>query len=211
MSEETIDNQAGGQEPVIEKAAAGGEASVLFKDEAGGGQAAGDEAGGQAKLEGGGVVEGDYDLKMPEGVEVDQELATALSGEFKELGLNNAQAQRLVDKYIEAQQKRMETQSEKWGETISGWVDEAKADKEIGGIKWNGTVSAARRAVEQFGTPALAEYLNASGGGNHVEMIRFMAKVGAMLGEDKPAMGGGVGGGKPMEAAHILFGNDARQ
>jgi len=131
--------------------------------------------------------DGKYDLKMPEGIPFDEEMAKALAPDFKELGLSNAQAQKLVDKYIEVQSKRMSEQSEKWGETINSWIDEAKTDKEIGGDKWDATVSQGRRAVEQFGTPALREYLNASGGGNHPEMIRFMAKVGALLKEDNPA------------------------
>jgi len=187
------------------------EAKALF----GGGQGetqAGVENKGEDKARvDAGVPEGDYDLKMPEGVEADGELAAALSGEFKELGLSNAQAQRLVDKYIEAQTKRMESQGEKWGETVSGWIDEAKRDQEIGGARWDETVSAGRLAVSTFGTPALRDYLNASGGGNHPEIIRFMAKVGSLLGEDRLAGGGAVGAGKPTEAAHILFGNDVKQ
>lgn len=153
--------------------------------------------------------DGKYDLKMPDGVDLDTELADALGSDFKELGLTNAQAQKLVDKYIEVQQGRAQKQGETWAETISGWVDTAKSDKEIGGDKWDGTVTNARRAVETIGTPALKEYLNASGGGNHPELIRFMAKVGAMIREDNPASGGAEGAGKPAEAAHILFPTDA--
>ena len=153
--------------------------------------------------------DGKYDLKMPDGIELDQELADALGPEFADLKLTNAQAQKLVDKYIEIQQGRAVKEGETWAETITGWADKAKADKDIGGAKWDGTVAASRRAVETLGTPALKEYLNASGGGNHPELIRFMAKVGAMIKEDNPASGGAEGAGKPAEAAHVLFPNDA--
>lgn len=153
--------------------------------------------------------DGKYDLKMPDGIELDQELADALGPEFADLKLTNAQAQKLVDKYTEIQKGRAEKQGQTWAETISGWADTAKKDPEIGGAKWDGTVSDATRAINKLGTPALKEYLNASGGGNHPEVIRIMAKVGAMIKEDNPASGGAEGAGKPAEAAHVLFPNDA--
>jgi len=155
--------------------------------------------------------DGKYDLKMPDGIELDGEMAKALAPDFKELGLSNAQAQKLVDKYIEVQRTKFQSQNEQWGETVSGWVTQAKEDKEIGGDRWDDTVTAGRLAVEKFGTPALREYLNASGGGNHPEVIRFMAKVGGLLKDDNPASGGGAGAVKAPEAAHILFSNDVKQ
>ncbi|UPK31833.1 hypothetical protein IVB18_26245 [Bradyrhizobium sp. 186] len=154
-------------------------------------------------------ADGKYTLAMPEGVQVDQATLDALSPEFKEMGLTNKQAQKLADKFIEAQQKQAADKGKAWGETVTGWVDQAKADKEIGGDKWDGTVKTATRAVNTLGTPALKEYLEATGGGNHPELIRFMAKVGAMIKEDNPADGGAGGSGKPAEAAHVLFPHDA--
>lgn len=153
--------------------------------------------------------DGKYALTMPEGVEVDQALLDELGPEFKELGLTNAQAQKLADKFIASQQAKAEKQGEAWSSTVTKWADDAKADKDIGGDKWEATVSASQRAVKQFGTPALREYLNASGGGNHPELIRFMAKVGSMIKEDSPAGSGAEGSGKPADAAHILFPSDA--
>lgn len=153
--------------------------------------------------------DGKYALAMPEGVTVDQELLDALGPEFKELGLTNAQAQKLADKFIASQQAKAEKQGETWAGTIGKWADDAKADKEMGGVKWDGTVAASRRAVDTLGTPALKEYLNSSGGGNHPELIRFMAKVGSMIKEDSPAGGGAEGSGKPADPAHILFPSDA--
>lgn len=153
--------------------------------------------------------DGKYTLAMPEGVEVDQALLDELGPEFKELGLTTAQAQKLADKFIASQQAKAEKQGATWAKTIGDWADTAKADPDIGGTKWDGTVSASRRAVDTLGTPALKEYLNASGGGNHPELIRFMAKVGSMIKEDSPAGGGAEGSGKPADPAHILFPSDA--
>jgi hypothetical protein len=151
--------------------------------------------------------DGVYKLTMPEGVELDAEMATALGADFKELGLTHAQAQKLTDKYIATMQARETGKLQQWGERIQGWADTAKKDPEIGGAKWDATVADAQRAIKALGTPELKDYLNASGGGNHPELIRVLAKAGALIKEDSPA-GGGDGKGRPAEAAHVLFPND---
>lgn len=154
-------------------------------------------------------ADGKYELTMPEGVEVDGELLAAVSPRFKELGLTKAQAQALTDDFIKVQQQRGEGQVKAWGERVQGWADEAKADKDMGGDNWNATVSDAHRAISKLGTPALKDYLNSSGGGNHPEIIRVLAKAGALLKEDSPPNDGGQGSGKPVETAHALFPTDA--
>lgn len=153
--------------------------------------------------------DGKYSLTMPDGVEVDQELLDAMGSDFKELGLTTRQAQQLADKFIETQSRRGAAQAENWANRVQGWADEARRDRDIGGHKWQGTVSSAQRALSTLGTPALREYLNASGGGNHPELIRIFAKVGSMIREDNPPTGGADGGGRKAETAHLLFPNDA--
>lgn len=152
--------------------------------------------------------DGKYILKMPEGVEVDQELLDELSPEFKAAGLTGKQAQALTDKFIAKQQARAKAQGEGWAKTVSDWVDEAKKDPEIGGAKWDGTVKTASGVVSRFGNDALKEYLNASGAGNHPEMIRFMAKVGAVIGEDNPAISETPGQKVKGDTASILYPDD---
>ncbi|MFC5757374.1 hypothetical protein [Rhizobium sp. GCM10022189] len=153
--------------------------------------------------------DGRYQLTMPEGIAVDQELVDALGPEFHALGLTNRQAQQLADRFIEIQGKRGRAASEAWAGRVQGWADEARRDREIGGAKWAGTVGAAQRALSRLGTPALRDYLNSSGGGNHPEMIRIFAKVGSMIQEDNPPNGGAGGNGRKAETAHLMFPKDA--
>lgn len=166
--------------------------------------------------------DGKYAPKMPDGVEVDQGMLDAVSPVFKEIGLTNGAAQKLTDAFAKLQQGRAEEYAKssegawsmsqydyfKKNGTPDKWVDTAKADKDIGGAKWDTTVVTARRAIDRLGTPALKEYLEASGGGNHPEIIRLIAKAGEFIKEDEPA-GGDGGGNKPADAAHVLFPNDA--
>lgn len=45
------------------------------------------------------------------------------------------------------------------------------------------------RVVERFMSPALREELRITGYGDHPELVRFLAKVGASMAEDTPAAG----------------------
>lgn len=168
-------------------------------------------------------ADGKYELTMPEGVQIDQQLLDAVSPRFKELGLTKAQAQALTDDFIKIQQQRAEEHAKSpegaWSAsafdyfkqhgTPDKWADTAKADKEIGGDKWNTTVQNATRFMNAYATPGLKDFMNASGGGNHPELIRVFAKAGELIREDNPASGGASGAEKPAEPAHVLFPNDA--
>ncbi len=167
-------------------------------------------------------ADGKYELKMPDGVEIDQSLLDELSPEFKEIGLTTGQAQKLADRFAAHQRKQAdEYMSEPLGQytaaashyfrengTPDTWADTAKSDKDIGRDKWAATTLSAARAVNALGTPELKAFLNASGSGNHPELIRVFAKVGNMISEDDPASGGMEGQGRPAEPAYSLFPND---
>jgi hypothetical protein len=154
-------------------------------------------------------ADGKYVLTMPEGVTVDQELLDALGPKFAAKKMTPREAQGFADEFIKVQTAREEARAAGWVKTVEGWAETASKDPEIGGVKWDGTVRDGKRAIAALGTPALREYLEASGGGNHPEFIRFAAKVGAMIKEDIPAAGGAGGSGRPVEAAHRLFPDDA--
>jgi hypothetical protein len=152
--------------------------------------------------------DGKYDLKMPDGVEVDAAMLDQFAPTFKDLGLTTKQAQALTDKFIEAQTRNGESQAQTWAKMTQDWVDQAKADPEIGGGKWDTTVQTASGIVKRYGNDAFRDYLNASGAGNHPEMIRFMAKVGAMIGEDRPAISENPGKKIAQDTAAILYPDD---
>jgi hypothetical protein len=152
--------------------------------------------------------DGKYSLTMPDGIELDTELMDALGPTMAELKLSNGHAQQLVDKYIEAQTAREAKRAEDWTQTINGWADEAKADPDIGGNKFDATLANAKSALTRFGTPELNSYLETSGAGNHPEVIRLMAKVGAMIGEDNPAINDNPGKGAEVDPARVMYPDD---
>lgn len=170
--------------------------------------------------------DGKYSLTMPEGVELDAEMLDALGGDFKELGLTNAQAQKLADKFISVQQKRGEAQNEAWANTVKGWGDAAQKDEEIGGTRWGDTAKVASGFAKEFFSDTGREFLEASGAGNHPEMIRMARNAGKTItdlrakvadlekqltGEDKPAVGGAGGGSQPVKPETLLFPTEGKK
>ncbi|MHA8112849.1 peptidase [Kosakonia cowanii] len=145
-----------------------------------------------------------YEFKAGEGVELDQEALKDFEPLARELNLNNEQAQKLVDMYgtklLPMVQKQ---QAEAWQKQTEGWAESVKADKEIGGDKLTSSISTAQRALETFGTPELKEYLNATGLGNHPELIKVFVKVGKAMSEDGMVTGKESG---QRTAAEVLYG-----
>lgn len=126
------------------------------------------------------VVPENYDFKMPEGVELDGDAAKEFSVLAKELKLDNATAQRVADIAVKMQQK----QAERTAETVKGWADTSKADKEFGGDNLQQNLAVAQKAIDTFGSSELKAMLQSSGLGNHPELIRFAFKAGKAISED---------------------------
>jgi hypothetical protein len=145
-----------------------------------------------------------YDFKAPEGVEqLDSQLVETFTPLAKELGLNNDQAQKLVDLAPQIQQRMAQQQAEAWGKQLEAWVGEVKADKDIGGNNLPATMASAQKVMQQFGTPELKAALEQTGMGNHPELVRLFAKVGKAMGEDSFVAGGksSSGGAQSLYAA----------
>ena len=148
------------------------------------------------------------DFTAPEGTELDSGLIDQATPLFKELGLNQEQAQKLVDFQAAQVDAGQKGQAEAFTQVKQEWQDQTKNDAEIGGDKFEQSVSDARGALEKFGTPELNTLLNDFGVGNHPEMIRFMSKVGALTKEDVP---GNPGGSPPSGKSRvdILYPSDS--
>jgi len=122
-----------------------------------------------------------YEFKAPEGTQLAPEVVQNFSEVAKELDLTQEAAQKVVDKmapaFAEAQQKAFAAQVESWGA-------EAKADKELGGDKFDENLALAKQGLEFIGTPELSKFLADSGLGNHPEVLRVFFKVGQAIKED---------------------------
>ncbi|WP_260750047.1 peptidase [Escherichia coli] len=144
-----------------------------------------------------------YEFQVAEGVELDTEALKDFEPVARELNLTNEQAQKLVDAYPKILAGVQHRQAEAWQKTTEQWAADVKADKEIGGDKLISNLSAAQRALDQFGTPELKEYLNTTGLGNHPDLVKTFVKIGKAMSEDGMVTGGNEG---QRSAAEVLYG-----
>ncbi|MFH2815276.1 peptidase [Enterobacter ludwigii] len=126
-----------------------------------------------------------YEFKPAEGQELDTAALEQFEPIARELNLTNEQAQKMVDLYgTKIMPMVQQQQAEAWQKTTEQWAADVKADKEIGGDKLTTNLSAAQRALDQFGTPELKEYLEGTGLGNHPELVKAFIKIGKAMSED---------------------------
>lgn len=137
--------------------------------------------------------DGVYTFEAPEGVEVDEALAAAVSPVFKELGLTRKQAAALNAAYGEHVVQAQAQQVEAWSKQVSDWTKQAKTDPELNpennDTSWKTTVAVANRALSKLGTPELVQAIQTVGLSNHPEMIRFATRVGKLLADDTTERG----------------------
>lgn len=135
--------------------------------------------------------DGEYsEFTLPEGVELDAAALEVYTPAFKELGLTQEQAQKLVDLRAKEVQAAAESQSDAFAQLLETWKTETTNDKELGGDRFEKNLGVATEAINKFGTPELRTLLDETGVGNHVEMFRFMVKVGQLTKEDVPGAPG---------------------
>lgn len=130
------------------------------------------------------------DFVMPEGLTLDETALADANPIFKELGLSQEKAQKVVDLYAKQVQAGSQTQIDNFNQLVSDWGEQSKNDKEFGGDKFEENVKVAHSAIAKYGTPELKQLLNDHGVGSHPEVVRFMVRVGHTLKEDVPGSSG---------------------
>lgn len=166
---------------------------------------AGEDGEGDGGEEAG--VPDEYQFNMPEGMEVNSDLAEGISPLFRELELTQAQADKFISVYADVMQKQHDAAAEAFAGQLEEWASELKADKDLGGDQFEPNMAVARSAVEQFGSPELAEFLDSTGAGSHPAVVKFCYEIGKHLAE--PGSGSGSGGGsRPKDRAERMYNPD---
>lgn len=140
------------------------------------------------------VVPENYDFTPPEGVEYDAETIGVYSEAAREAGLSQEQANIILGKLAPHIESRQQAQLEK---ISADWREASKTDKEFGGEKLKPSLAVANKALKQFASPELIQFLDSSGLGNHPEIIRMLSRVGNAVSQD-----GFVAGNKPSETSN---------
>lgn len=145
------------------------------------------------------------DFKFAEGLAPDPEAIAKFQTVAKDLNLNQAQAQGLLDIQNEMALAAHKEQQDAWAATLKTWEDDARADKEIGGTKekFDASLSDARAAIDAFGDKELRDLFNSTGVGNNKAFIRAFAKIGRLVKEDKLHPGGSAPSQQKDQAARM--------
>jgi hypothetical protein len=155
------------------------------------------------------------DFVVPEGYVLDKEVAGKASAIFKDLGLNQTQAQSLVDFYAAQTKEAAEAPYKAWVDMNKQWQDSLKADPEIGS-KLDEVKTTVSRALDSLGDQKLAqdfrEVMDLTGAGNHPAFAKVFYKLAQAVTEGKhvsgkspSAFGQKAPGDKPASAAGAMW------
>jgi hypothetical protein len=135
-----------------------------------------------------------YTFRAPDGTELDKSLTEAATPIFKELGLTQAAAGKLVDFY----NAQMKSQADVGLKAVLAlrekWVGEVKSDPELGS-KLDTIKADIGRAFDTLGDPKLVDEfksaMDLTGAGDNPAFIRAFWKLSQRVIEGKPVGGGG--------------------
>lgn len=140
-----------------------------------------------------------YDFKsiVPEGMTYDEQSAAAFGDVAKKAGLSQEQATMVASYGMQYMQQVVDAATKAVQDTQAGWAQEAR--DALGG-QFDAVVAkaAAGRDALAEKVPGLTQMLNETGAGNRVEMIRLMAAVGELIGEDGGLRGAQAGAEKSI-------------
>jgi hypothetical protein len=161
----------------------------------------------------------EYSLKLPKDSLLKESDVKSAKDFAKELGLNNEQAQLLLDKQSKyasdleaAKAKYKEDNSPggvEWEKRVMDFEKELLKEKEFStpeAIREN--AESAKRAATEIGGEELVNLLNETGYGSNKVVMKALTKLGKMFAEDKLVMGDSVGQkSKNKSMASIMYPN----
>ena len=153
-------------------------------------------------------------FKVEEGFNFDDVSGKKFAELAKENKLTQEKAQAFVDLATEHVKSMVNRQQEEYLKIRKEWVEEIKNDPEFGGSKFDETVVRAQRALKTF-VPTnekgeakfdMIGLLKNTGLTDNPTMIKFLAHIDKMTGEDKIVKGGPAE--EKLSDAEILYGKN---
>ena len=142
----------------------------------------------------GGAPETYAQFTVPSGYELDPKVMEEATPMFKAMGLNQENAQKLVDFYVNKTTASANEPYRVWNDMQAKWVDEVKRDP-ILGPRLNDVRTTISRAIDGMNDPKLArefrEAMDFTGAGNHPAFIRAFYKLAQAVTEGRHVVGNG--------------------
>jgi hypothetical protein len=128
----------------------------------------------------------------------------AVKKHFHKLGLTTKQASGILEYYMKSSHEAL-TSSRSTSESQSAQAVQGLRTE--WGTQFDANVDVAKSVIKKFGGEKLEEYLNGSGMGNNVELVRFLHKIGSVVMEDHDrgaSSGGGLDLNDKTRAMHEI-------
>lgn len=129
-------------------------------------------------------VKEDINYEFETSESFDSEFIDSYKNVAKDLSLSQENAQKVLDTFSKYETDRI-------NKTANMWLEQTKADKEIGGENLEKSKSLVKKALSAFASPQLKEFLTKGAIGNNPEVIRFLVNVGKSVSEDTTIIQGG--------------------
>jgi len=145
-----------------------------------------------------------YEFAMPEGFELNQEVAGEFESYARELNLPQDKAQAVVNMGVKLMESAQAKQAEAYQQTQQQWRDSVVNDKEIGGQALAENLGYAAKVLDTF-APDLRVVLDETGLGNHPAFVKAFVKIGKAISEDRLVGGAQQTPGAAQDPAAKLF------
>lgn len=159
-----------------------------------------------------------YEFSMPEGMELDQGAVDRFTPVFKEAGLTQEAASKLVAAYAEhlaelggkgaeafesayAERRQSEISSQ-----IEADTKALKNDPEIGGANFDRVKADVMRFIGEQGTPEFRQFIEERGIGNNPEYVRMLHRAIRYTPIDQGETPAGAGGAERKSPEQVLYG-----
>jgi hypothetical protein len=129
----------------------------------------------------------------------------------KEHKIDVATAEKILARENNLVKEVLSEQEKAHTQNIQTWINEAKADQEIGGEKLKESAEMSRRALKSFGSEGLEKILNETGYGNHPEVLRIFSRIGRVMANDKMVKGGNETVHKEKPIEDIFYGKSNKE
>lgn len=128
--------------------------------------------------------DGKYEFELPEGIELPEDKQQFWSKEFKDAGLTKRQAARMIELQAGIVLAEQDNQNKQLADQQAKHLKDAKADKDIGGQRWDETVKMANIGLKAFGGSTIKDLILVTGNGNNPEMLRELRRIGERFKSD---------------------------
>lgn len=132
------------------------------------------------------------ELKLPEGVVLDEKLGGEFASLLNDPNLSRAElGQKLIDLQVAATREASENGAKEFVDLQAKWVETIKADPVVGGANFEPNVAAISQLLDKYGDADARAAFDSTGAGNNPAIFRMFAKMSKdLVTEGKPLVPG---------------------